>query len=87
LLAAVDKLSSIPPHLPSGATQNGPQNQDSSIHSDAEDGDDESDGCDIRPRRKAKKLVQHRAASYNNFQVSYAIVVILVTACDYVCRV
>jgi hypothetical protein len=38
-----------------------------------EDGDDEGESeaeFDVRPRRKAKKLVQHRPATYNTFQVS-----------------
>lgn len=52
-------------------TQNTVENHDLPAHSDAEDGDDESDDFDnVRPRRKAKKLVQHRTPNYNHFRVS-----------------
>jgi hypothetical protein len=42
-------------------------------YSDDGDGDDEGESeveFDIRPQRKAKKLVRHRPAAYNAFQVS-----------------
>ena len=80
MLTALNNLAIELRQAPPSATPANRVSPSLAGYSDDGDGDDEGESeieFDIRPQRKAKKLVRHRPAAYNTFQVRQFILCII----------